>query len=94
MIPEVESAVENMLHEFSNYTHYHAPANLDAADSSKPGRLVKRDSGTPYWLENIRHQGTSAFGPGGYTVFRNVKEYGATGTWFDPRADDVQAVQY
>lgn len=33
----------------------------------------------PYWLETIEHQGISAFGTSGYTVFRNVKDYGAVG---------------
>lgn len=27
----------------------------------------------PYWLESLVHQGTSAFGSSGYSVFRNVK---------------------
>lgn len=31
--------------------------------------------GAPFWLEQIKHQGTSAYNsnPGGYQVFRNVK---------------------
>ncbi len=35
----------------------------------------------PYWLQNIKHQGTSAFNsnPGSYQVFRNVKDFGAVG---------------
>ncbi len=35
----------------------------------------------PYWLQNIKHQGTSAFNsnPGSYKVFRNVKDFGAVG---------------
>jgi len=38
-------------------------------------------AGDPFWLETIEHQGTSAFNadPAGYTVFRNVKDYGAVG---------------
>jgi hypothetical protein len=40
---------------------------------------VERDV-TPYWYEAIAHQGISAFGPAGYQVFRNVKDYGAKGS--------------
>jgi hypothetical protein len=40
--------------------------------------LSKRQS-TPYWYEIINHQGISAFGPSGYAVYRNVKDYGAKG---------------
>lgn len=38
----------------------------------------------PYWLEQIKHQGISAFNPspGSYQVFRNVKDFGAKGTVF------------
>lgn len=34
---------------------------------------------TPYWYENIAHQGISAFGPADYQVYRNVKDFGARG---------------
>lgn len=32
-----------------------------------------------YWYENIAKQGIAPFGPSGYTVFRNVKDFGAKG---------------
>jgi len=69
IIPQVAPAADEVLFDLLNATEY----------AQQPYGLVERDSGTPYWLETIRHQGTSAFGPGGYTVFRNVKEFGATG---------------
>ena len=71
IISRVASTVDEMILDLYNDTDFHAP------DPQQPVDLVKRD--TPYWLENIRHQGTTAFGPAGYTVFRNVKDYGATG---------------
>ncbi|KAK0210244.1 exo-beta-1,3-glucanase [Desarmillaria ectypa] len=45
----------------------------------------------PFWLEAIKHQGTSPFNPdpGSYQVFRNVKDFGAVG---DGKHDDTKAI--
>jgi glucan 1,3-beta-glucosidase len=72
-IPEIEAVVGDILSKADSYVHYKSNVS-EARDLSS---MTKRASS--YWYENIAHQGISAFGPGGYVVYRNVKDYGAKG---------------
>jgi glucan 1,3-beta-glucosidase len=69
--PRVAHVVRNALSEFEGYVNHERT-------NSEVSTTPKRQS-TPYWYETITHQGISAFGPSGYQVYRNVKDFGATG---------------
>jgi glucan 1,3-beta-glucosidase len=79
-IPVVENIVGAILATHDKYVHFHGNHSSSA--------ITKRQSSS-YWYENINHQGISAFGPSGYQVFRNVKSYGAKGTWLLTLIDEI-----
>lgn len=70
-ISEVESVVDDVLHGNGKTMHH---ISTQANDT-----LISELTATPWWYETISHQGISAFGPAGYQVFRNVKDFGARG---------------
>jgi glucan 1,3-beta-glucosidase len=81
VISQVENTVAEIKDKFDAYVHYHADNYTGAATfsaSADMSTILPRQS-TPYWYEEITHQGISAFGPSGYVVYRNVMDYGATG---------------
>lgn len=69
----------------------YAPRNSVEADISVPTPIaslkfsvdvsIDATDDASYWLADIAHQGIAAFNsnPSDYTVFRNVKDYGAKG---------------
>lgn len=67
-----------------------------ARQTTTTSKHIGRNSMVPsqdmFWMEAIKHQGTSPFNPNtaGYQVFRNVKDFGAKG---DGKTDDSDAIK-
>ena len=84
-IPEIIQAVDYALSEFEHWQHYSGPTGTATAVLHSTTTVQPTATATPtcapYWLENIEHQGISAFNPDKtYQVFRNVKDFGAKGS--------------
>jgi len=79
-IPKVADIVVEILNEYDDYVNYNGSSIEDAAFTVEGAvsKFSARQS-TAYWYEQIPHRGISAFGPAGYQVYRNVKDYGARG---------------
>lgn len=87
-IPQVDQLVKSALNSVADYTDYQGPTGTAAATLSSATAVVKNlipslvaTTDPSYWLADIKHQGIAAFNPNpsNYTVFRNVKDYGAKG---------------
>ena len=70
VIPQVEAIVDRAMSRLDAYVHF---------NGSKTNTVVEKRQSSSYWYENIPHRGISAFGPQGYAVYRNVKDFGAKG---------------
>jgi glucan 1,3-beta-glucosidase len=93
-IPQVEAVVGEILVKADSYVHYTSNVS-EVHDPSSVRRRPSAKRASTYWYENIAHQGISAFGPSGYTVYRNVMDYGATGnmTYRFLRWQDIILIQ-
>jgi len=90
--PAVQQAAAAMAEAYKQYIGY-APSVTPAAVAAGPSvdglrktKTSTTSSATPtstacsYWLDQIKHQGVAAFNSNNnYTVYRNVKDYGAVG---------------
>lgn len=72
--------VGEVLNKYDDYVHYNGSSIEDSTFTVQGvvSNFYARQS-TAYWYEQIPHRGISAFGPAGYQVYRNVKDYGARG---------------
>lgn len=76
-IPQVDFVVDKTLKHLDGYVHYEGNDTV----------TVSKRQAAPYWYEEIVHKGISAYGPSGYEVYRNVKDYGAKGDYFSTSRD-------
>lgn len=68
-------------------------ANLTEIIDHKPknvtGPHLPRSASDSFWVDNLSQLGEMPLAPSGYTFFRNVKDFGATG---DGSTDDTMAM--
>jgi glucan 1,3-beta-glucosidase len=59
------------------------PASLvDAVPRPQDNAAAAAAAGDGYWLSSIPRNGKVAYGDSSFQIYRNVKDFGAKGTWF------------
>jgi hypothetical protein len=81
VIPEVDQIVQYMSQIFEPWVNCKPQSNpYPKSPTSTSPPSASQTPSCSYWLEDIKHQGISALNSNtNYTVFRNVKNYGAKG---------------
>lgn len=82
VIPEISQIVQYMSQIFVSWIDDCKPQSYPYSQPPKTPSIpyANQTAFCSYWLEDIKHQGISAFNSNtNYTVFRNVKDYGAKG---------------
>jgi len=84
VIPEFERIAQSAVSSASSKIEESRPTGNVTSSGAQPTNAPQfhSDAAATYWYEQISHQGISAFGPSGYAVYRNVKDYGAKGLVF------------
>lgn len=75
-MPQVLQAPSGLLEFVGNATGTNTTTKSASASSATAKRAA-----ADFWMENISQSGSSPFAPAGYKVWRNVKDYGAKGSY-------------
>ena len=78
-ISTVDTVVDRVRQDYSEYFHHLPSPGSSNVTTKKNYNFNTAAADQSYWYEQIAHQGISAFGAGGYQVYRNVKDFGAKG---------------
>lgn len=70
---------DSHLHKKSSSAAVTATRSSSAIPSPSSGAATGSETDPTYWLADITHQAVAPYAGSNYTVFRNVKDYGAAG---------------